>query len=94
MRETIRQQIIASYNADVVSYLNMNMNHVGKSFKYMLMPVYLTATKYKDKLYNQYINGSTGKVSGKAPVSPWRVTLVSVLIAAVAVGIAFLLKYL
>lgn len=94
MRETIRRQIIASYNADVVDYLNMCMNHIGKSFKYMLMPVYITAAKYRDKLYNQYVNGCTGKITGSAPVSPAKVTLVSVLGAAVVAGIVFLLKYL
>mgnify|MGYP000239634464 FL=1 len=93
MRETIRRQIIASYNADVVDYLNMSMNHVGKSFKYMLMPVYITATKYRDKLYNQYVNGCTGKITGSAPVSPLKVSVVSLLGAAVIAGVVLLLKF-
>lgn len=92
MRETIKKQIINSYNADVVDYLNMSMSHIGKSFKYMLMPVYITATKYGEKIYNQFVNGCTGKITGKAPVSPLRVAVVSVAGAALIAGLAFLLR--
>lgn len=85
MRSDIRRRIVQSYHADVVGNINMDMNIFEKSFKYLLVPVYVTAEKYNKKVYNQYVSGvfsddekQKSKVSGKAPISPWK-TLVAVL---------------
>ena len=42
-------------------------------YKYVLLPVYVGNTEYKNKKYELLINGQTGKVYGKAPKSPWKV---------------------
>jgi small-conductance mechanosensitive channel len=44
--------------------------------------------KYNDKVYSFVVNGQTGKISGKSPISPWRVAI-AVLIAIVILGIVF-----
>ena len=82
----IRQLIIKRHNADVVQSLNMNVNHMKKSFKYLLLPVYVAATTYKQKLYNLFVNGVHGKISGKAPVSAGKVALVVGIGVVVLVG--------
>lgn len=84
MKDTVTNAIIARYNADVVGELNVDLQFRTKSFKYLMIPVYITATKYNNKLYNNYVSGvrygvdkSSNpliKVSGKAPVSPLKVT--------------------
>jgi len=38
------------------------------------------------------VNGQTGKVGGKAPVSAWRVILAILIAAGIFVGLYFLLK--
>ncbi len=80
MKESVRRDIITRYNADVEGGLNMDMRINAKSFKYLMLPVYVAVTKHKQKLYNQYISGvflnrekKSVKVSGKAPVSPWKI---------------------
>ncbi len=86
MDAIIRRNIVSQYNADVVDYLNVSTVHNNVTYKYLLLPIYVGNYRFNKKLYNFYMNGSTGKVVGKYPVSPLRVALVSVLGAA-AVGL-------
>lgn len=90
MLNAIRQQIVAQYNADVVGDLNIQLNFVSQSFKYLMIPVYITATNYKGKLYNNYVSGVVAgkdnkqqpivKVAGKSPLSPLKVSAVALAI--------------
>ncbi len=55
---------------------------LSRSFKYVMLPVYVVSSKYRGKVYNQYVSGvysrkndANVKVVGKAPVSPWKVLL-------------------
>ena len=76
--------------------LNVEMRFLSKSFKYMMVPVYVAATKYNKKVYNQYVSGifsddkQHSKVCGKAPVSPWKVLLTVLAGIAVISGIVLL----
>ena len=90
MKETIKKQIISSYNADRVDYLKMTLNHKQKSFKSMFVPVYMTGAKFKDKLYKQFINGATGKITGKYPKSVFKIILMVILGLAAVAGLCYL----
>ncbi len=79
MTDIIYKDIISNYHADVVDYLNVNTNHRGVRYKYVLLPVYVGAFNYKKKLYNIYVNGETGKVTGKLPKSPIRIAIAALL---------------
>ena len=80
MDETIRNKIVSKYNADVVGNLDVATNEVSRSFKYMLFPVYVAATKFNGKVYNQYVAGfwsnrekQNASVSGTFPKSGWKI---------------------
>ena len=45
------------------------------TYKYILVPVWVSSFTYKGKSYQFVVNGQTGKVGGKAPISPIRVAL-------------------
>ena len=90
MDADIRSSIKNSYNADVVDYLNVSTTHNSVTYKYLLLPVYLTTYKYGKKHYGVMVNASTGKVRGKTPLSPLRVALAVILGAGVLVGLAYL----
>ncbi len=45
------------------------------TFKHVLLPVWVSAYRYRDKAYRFLINGQTGEVSGESPTSPWKVAL-------------------
>ncbi len=80
--ELIKKSILSKYSYDVVDYLNVSTTHNEVTYKYVLIPVYLLNYRYNKKLYTMHINGNTGKVTGKTPISPWKVLL------AVGIGLA------
>jgi hypothetical protein len=44
-------------------------------FKHVLLPIWISAYRYKDKTFQFLVNGQTGEVQGKAPLSVWKITL-------------------
>lgn len=91
MKEYIQREIMQKHNADTVRYLDMDLEHEGRSFKYMLVPFYVSAVKWKDKIYKQIIRGTGGqKVTGKTPISPLKVTIAVLL----GLGVVGLIVYL
>ena len=69
----LRERILSQYSYDRVAYLNVSTTHENVKYKYIMLPIYLGNYKYGKKVYNFYVNGSTGKVYGKTPVSFWKV---------------------
>ena len=69
VKDGIRKGIIRQINADEVRNLQINTRYNKISYKHILLPVWLSAINYKGKLYRYMVNGQTGKVQGKAPVS-------------------------
>lgn len=88
--DKLRSLILSNYHYNVVKYLNVNTIHENVTYKYVLLPIYVVSFPYKKKSYPIYVNGNTGKVSGKTPVSPWKVGIVSVLGAALLALIIWL----
>ena len=48
--------------------------------------MWISSFTYKGKIYQFMVNGQSGKVGGKSPVSPWRV-LVAVLIVLLIIAL-------
>ncbi|MDR3262948.1 MAG: DUF3268 family zinc-finger domain-containing protein [Clostridiales bacterium] len=78
----LRTQILSKYDYDVVSHLDVNTKHSAVTFKYMLVPLWISNFAYNSKTYNFYINGTNGKITGKRPYSRPKILI------AVAVGLA------
>ena len=88
--KSLRRKILSQYSYDVVDYLNVSTVHNEVTYKYVLLPTYQLIYKYKKKQYNVYINGNTGKVAGKVPLSPLRIGIAS-LIGVAIIGLIALL---
>lgn len=86
MDEMIRRLIVDKYNCDVVGYLNVRTSHNNPTYKYVLMPLYLLNYRYRKKDYRVNVNGSTGKIAGKTPVSPLRVFIAVIIGLALIIG--------
>lgn len=86
--------IVARYNADEVVFLDVRLTHRNRSFKYLMVPLYISVEQYKDKTYSQYVNGVHGKTHGSAPISPVKVGLTALGVAAVIAGIILLITLL
>lgn len=83
----LKRRILAQYHYDVVSYFNVSTKHENVTYKYVMLPVYVGNFQYRKKLFNFFVNGSTGKVTGKTPVSPWKVLLAVLGVCTVIAGI-------
>jgi len=57
------------------------------SYDQIMLPIWISAYRYKDKLYRFLVNGQTGEVQGSAPTS-WLKVAVAILIAAGLIGAA------
>ena len=90
LKSNINDYIKNQWRCDRVSNLKFSTQYNNITYKYLLVPVWMSSFKYKDKTYQFAVNGQTGKVGGKAPVSFWRV-LLAILIGA---GIIAILCYL
>ena len=90
--QRLRGMILGQYVYDCVGYLNVSTSHENVTYKYVMLPVWVGNYTYGKKLYNFYVNGTTGKVAGKRPVSPWKVLGLVFAGLALAAGL-FLLWY-
>ena len=90
--QRLRGIILGQYVYDCVGYLNVSTSHENVTYKYVMLPVWVGNYTYGRKLYNFYVNGTTGKVAGKRPVSPWKVLGLVFAGLALAAGL-FLLWY-
>lgn len=89
MRADIRKRILSRYRYDVVDYLNTDTAFLKQKYKYVLVPVYVGHHTYRGKLYNFYVNGETGKVGGKTPVSIFKVAVAVILGLLFVAGIVY-----
>ena len=71
--ESLMQQSLAGYNSIRSGRKNLNLNRDG--VRYALMPVWMYLYLYPGKTWRVLVNGQTGKVIGKTPVSRGKVLL-------------------
>ncbi len=78
MEEAIKRE------RDYDSYRFMQYDHTYNKvlFKHILLPVWMSTYRYRDRAYPFFVNGESGKAAGKAPLSAWKIALLSVLGAA------------
>ena len=54
----------------------MRVRHDQVTFKHILLPLWLSAFRYRDRVYRVSINARTGEVSGERPWSWVKITAV------------------
>ena len=94
IKASLRQQIISRYRADVVDYVNMDCAYMDRTYKYVLVPVWIFSYLYHKKTFDCIINGRSGRVVGKYPKS--FVKIGSIVLAGLAVTgliVWFFIKY-
>ena len=88
IKRAIEKKVRSEERADHVEINNINTDFSGLTYKYLLLPVWNSSYKYKDKVYHFMVNGQTGKVAGKSPISPIKVAF-AILAAIVMILIAY-----
>ena len=86
------QKTMTGYSGVVPTVKNVTVSHGTE--KYVLLPIWMLYTKYRDKTYTFAMNGQTGKMTGSFPICPKRSALWFGGIAAGVTLLATLLQYL
>ena len=81
LQSNINQYIRRNWRCDRVDSLRFSTLYSNITYKYLLVPVWISSFKFNDKVYQFVVNGQTGKVGGSAPISVLRV------LAAIGIGI-------
>jgi predicted RNA-binding Zn-ribbon protein involved in translation (DUF1610 family) len=89
MRSLARQDILR--HADEANVTHIQTENKDIRYKLTLLPMYLSAFRYKNKFFNVLVNGQNGKVGGQAPVSPIRVIIAVLIGLAMIAGLYYLM---
>ena len=76
IKSKITNKIRDDYNADHVKDVKVSTKFEKITYKYLMLPIWCSSFKYQDKVYQFMVNGQTGKVYGKTPVSVGKIILV------------------
>ncbi len=66
---------------DTQKVTSMNIDYLNVKYRHTLLPVWVSSYSFRNKVYEFAINGQTGKVVGKAPVSILKSIILLVLAA-------------
>lgn len=85
MEKVIHREIERDIGGDKQRVHSKQTRWDGLTFKHVLLPVWISSYRYKDKVYQFAVNARTGEVQGQRPWSVWKIAL-AVLAAAIVIG--------
>jgi len=85
MQPEIRQAILSDIGGDEQSIDNIDTSYDNLGLKYILLPAWISAYRYNNKLYHFTVNACTGEVVGERPYSAIKIAMT------VIVGIVLLI---
>lgn len=70
---------------------NISTHYSAVTFKHLLLPVYLGAYRFRERVFQVVVNGRTGEVQGERPYSFWKIFffVLCLLAALLAVALVF-----
>lgn len=92
LKSSIDSYIKAHWRCDRTALVRFSTIYSNITYKYVLVPAWISSFQYKNKTYQFAVNGQTGKVGGNSPVSAFRVILAILIGLGIIVGLYFLLK--
>ena len=79
MEARMENHILHSCGYDTYRGMSYRHHYDQVRFKHILLPLWLSSYSYRKKVYQLMINGETGQVAGKAPLSPLKIALLAAL---------------
>lgn len=89
MKGTIYTHIRHDIGGDEQRIFSANSAYYDITFKHVLLPIWISSYRFKDKVYRFLINGQTGEVQGERPWSAIKIALA--VLAAIAVIVAIII---
>ncbi len=90
MDHKIRNMCSAQLGGDTQRNLHVNSSKDSQTFKHIILPIWIASYVYNDKIYHFTINGQTGRVSGKKPISYFKIAFCVFLFALFIFGLWYL----
>ena len=87
MHAALERLCAAQVPGDTHRNLRIFPTFSGRTFKHVLVPVWLLIYNYRAKPFQVIVNGYTGTIAGKYPISIWKVLLVILLVAIVVLTV-------
>ncbi|MEZ5009801.1 MAG: hypothetical protein R2753_16755 [Chitinophagales bacterium] len=90
MGHIIRGHILQDIGGDKQRINSSQTQFDDVSFKHILLPIWVSAFKYNNKVYRFLINGRTGETHGDRPYDKWKIAITilsSILLALIIVAI-------
>jgi hypothetical protein len=87
MASKIREDVRRDIGGDEQIVDQIDTAYSGITFKHLLLPVWLTAYRFNQKVYQVMVNARTGEVQGERPFSPWKL---AALVVFILIGILLL----
>lgn len=93
MGSVLRSDItaIVKRGSDVTGAVNICTKYTDISYGLILMPLWISTYRFRNKAFNVYINGQTGETYGESPVSILKIGIVVLALAAAAALLLWLL---
>ena len=89
MQAKLYEMCAAEVPGDTQRNLQIRPSYSGRTFKHILVPIWLLTYLFAAKAYQVVVNGYTGQMAGDYPKSPWKIALL-VLLALVVLMIVIL----
>ena len=90
MAPIIRQDVIEDIGGDEQRVDEVVNSYSAVTFKHLLLPVFIGAYRFREKIYQVLVNARTGEVQGDRPYSFWKIFfLVWFLLAVIAAVVYF-----
>jgi len=90
MEDKIRVTIKRHIGGDEQRISSIKTQHNNVSFKHILLPVWLSAYCYNQKVYRFLVNARTGEVQGERPWSWVKIALTSIATIGLLAGLSYL----
>jgi DNA-directed RNA polymerase subunit RPC12/RpoP len=89
MEPAIASSIMRDIGGDEQQINSSQTNYGDITFKHVLLPVWLSAYRFRDKIYRILVNARTGEVQGERPYSAWKIAG-AVVLGLLVIGIIIL----
>lgn len=86
MQEQIEATIRADIGGDEQRISSTRTAYANITFKHLLLPVWVSAYRFRNRVYQFLVNARTGEVTGQRPYSYWKIAsaiLVGVIVVAI-----------
>lgn len=92
MEPKIRQAIDRDIGGDVQQILTMSVRHADVTCKHILLPLWISSFRYKEKVYRFIVNARTGEVAGERPWSVAKIVFTVLVVVAIVAAIVVLAR--